>query len=113
MGRSSYRNPAVVVSALVMVMLGMALLGPAGPILAEDLPPTIVVEINDNYDYHTVDVSFDSERVTVIGTVDVERQYLKPETIDLTVEGTDWGWTITPNTFDITTLDKSVDFTAS
>ncbi len=113
MGRSSYRNPAVVVSALVMVMLGMALLGPAGPILAEDLPPTIVVDINDGYKSHTVDVSFDSERVTVIGTVDVDRQYLKPETIDLTVEGTDWGWTITPNTFDITTLDKSVDFTAS
>lgn len=112
MGRSSNRNPAVVVSALVMVMLGLAFLGPIGSILAEDLPPTIVVDINSGYTRQTFDVSFDSERVTVIGTVDVDRQYVKPETIRLTVEGTDWGWTITPNTFDITTLDKRVDFSA-
>ncbi len=112
MGRSSYRNPAVVVSALFIVMLGLALLGPAGSSLAEDLPPTIVVDINDGYRSHTEDVSFDSKHVTVIGTVDVDRHYVKPETIDLSVEGTDWGWTITPNTFDITTLKKSIDFTA-
>ena len=113
MGRPSYRNPAVVVSALVMVILGLALLGPIGSILAEDLPPTIVVDINQFSRSQSVDVAFDSERVTVIGTVDVDRQYLKPETIRLSVEGTDWGWTITPNNFDITTLDKNVDFTAS
>jgi len=112
MDRSSYRNPAVVVSALVMVMLGLALLGPIGSILAEDLPPTIVVDINNGYTLQTFDVSFDSKRVTLFGTVDVDRQYIKPETVRLTVEDTEWGWSVSPNSFDITTLDKSVDFTA-
>ncbi len=100
-------------TVLLLLSLGLAMVIPMGAVLAEDAPPTITVEVDAGSKVQTVHVAFSSDLATVSGTVSVKREYIKPEQVDLTVEGTDWDWIISPARIDVNQRDQTTSFTAT
>ncbi len=85
---SSVRKvPKVFIGTLLVALVLMV---SALAVTAEDFPPTIIVTIDDGYDFLTVDVTSTQDSFTVRGEVRVEKDSIKPETIKVTIEGTPW-----------------------
>ncbi|MCJ2540604.1 MAG: hypothetical protein LN414_04975, partial [Candidatus Thermoplasmatota archaeon] len=79
---SSVRKvPKVFIGTLLVAMVLMV---SALAVTAEDFPPTIIVTIDDGYDFLTVDVTSTQDSFTVRGEVRVEKHSIQPETIKVT-----------------------------
>jgi predicted transcriptional regulator len=113
MDRSALRPSGLTVAVLFALLLAMSLVVPVLPTAAEDFPPTMYVTVDGEDQFNVVDVSFGRVTVTVRGLVEVEKDSVKPETIRLSVEGTSWGFTMSPPEETVTGAVDSFRFTAA
>jgi predicted transcriptional regulator len=113
MARLNARKKMMAVSAVLLMSLATGLvLVPFDAYAAEDPPPTMHVTL-DSANFRTIDISYGRVTASLSGTVIVEKQGIKPETIHMTVEDVPWEWFLTPSDQQVSGMQDSFDFTGS
>ncbi len=93
------RFSSTAILALALAVMAVAV---SPTVMAEDFPPTIYVFVDEEDRQQTADVSIGQVIKTIEGTVQVEKDSIKPETIKVAVQGTPWDGSVTEVTEQVT-----------